>query len=147
MSETEPDNPTPLEPVPPDSESAEALGASQNRSSPGELSRESKRRVAANEAIYRELNEQLHALSGTQMSVYCECGNVTCSIIIAIKPTRYEDVRSDPLQFVLVPGHENPAVETVIDRHDEYVVVRKLRSAAPEIAQHTHRGTGPDAHA
>lgn len=41
-------------------------------------------------------------------------------------PDRLRQLRSAPRQFAVVPGHEELDLETVIERHDSYVVVEKL---------------------
>jgi hypothetical protein len=41
----------------------------------------------------------------------------------------YERVRSQRDRFALVPGHENSAIERVVERDDRYVVVDKLDEA------------------
>ena len=37
----------------------------------------------------------------------------------------YERVRGEPTQFVMVPGHEAPEVERVVDATRRYVIVDK----------------------
>lgn len=41
----------------------------------------------------------------------------------------YVRVRSQRDRFALVPGHENSAIERVVERDDRYVVVDKLDEA------------------
>jgi hypothetical protein len=48
----------------------------------------------------------------------------------------YERIRSAPTHFVVLPGHEIPAVERVVERTGGYVVVKKLGHAG-EVAQET----------
>jgi hypothetical protein len=38
-------------------------------------------------------------------------------------------VRGDNDRFAVVPGHENPEIERVVERHERYVVVDKLPDA------------------
>jgi hypothetical protein len=45
-------------------------------------------------------------------------------------------VRAGAAQFVLVPGHEIPAIERVVERAASYVVVEKVGDAA-EVAEET----------
>jgi len=37
----------------------------------------------------------------------------------------YETVRADAMHFAVVPGHEVPDVESVVERYDAYVVIEK----------------------
>ena len=87
------------------------------------------RRIAANEAVFRQANEELEALQGstpgTRLDLLCECGVQDCTDTLELRAEEYQLVRADPLQFAVKPGHETHDVETVIARHDGYFVVRK----------------------
>lgn len=37
----------------------------------------------------------------------------------------YERVAKQPDQFVVRPGHEDPRVEQIVERHDTYLIVSK----------------------
>jgi hypothetical protein len=41
----------------------------------------------------------------------------------------YEEVRSDGTHFLLVPGHEEPSVERIVQRADGFHVVEKFSKA------------------
>jgi hypothetical protein len=91
-------------------------------------------RVGRNEAMFRSINEDIergrdadddHTLVG----FVCECGLADCSRLIELTPAEYERVRSDPCRFAIVSGHEIVEVETVVERHDRYAVVRKLETS------------------
>ena len=103
------------------------------------------RRIGENEAIYRAVNEKIEALNesfGTlaeSMTIVCECGNLSCAEQIELDPGTYERVRADPAQFVIVPGHEIPDVEDVVEQHGTYDVIRKRPGGPAELA----RGTDP----
>jgi hypothetical protein len=47
-------------------------------------------------------------------------------------------VRSDPHHFVVVPGHEIPDVETVIERNEGWWIIEK-----PGEVAHIVNGSGP----
>src|SRR5213079_2779932 len=88
---------------------------------------DSSRRVAANEALFRSVNEQVHDLNQTflvegRLRIVCECGEETCVEQIDLFPREYEAVRADAELFVVKPGHEVPGVETVVERNDAYYV-------------------------
>src|SRR4051794_24012811 len=97
-----------------------------------------KERIAANEAAFRALNESLNEhvhdrLGGTsaRSGFVCECAQVQCSEVITVDLARYERIRSDPLTFFVVPGHELPETEDVVERTRAYYVVRKHEEARP----------------
>jgi hypothetical protein len=99
-------------------------------------------RAARNEALFREVNENLarleerHGTTVTQPVYICECANAGCAEQIAIDPDAYSRVRAQPRLFFVRPGHEDPQIERVVERHDDYLVVEKT-GAAGEVAEHT----------
>jgi hypothetical protein len=102
------------------------------------------RRIGANEAVFRELNERIERLnrslaqiSDEMMHAICECGNIECAQPVVVPFRRYEEVRSDPTLFLVVPGHELVDVESIVDEADGYNVVRKIAGVAQDIAEET----------
>ena len=63
-------------------------------------------------------------------SMFCECSRLDCKTYVEILLTAYVRVRRDGDQFILVPGHEQPKIERVVERHPDYVVVEKHGVAA-----------------
>jgi hypothetical protein len=102
------------------------------------------RRVGLNEAIFREVNEQIETLNrdfGTEertMSAICECADGDCTDRLEISLTRYERVRADPRCFIIVPGHELNEFETVVETNDGFDIVQKREGAAAELAEETN---------
>jgi hypothetical protein len=106
------------------------------------MSDERARRVGLNEALFRRVNEEIEALNealGTpdSMSVICECGDGQCMERIEIRLVDYEQVRADPLLFIVVPGHVIPDLESVTERADSWEVVRKVDGTAASVAERT----------
>lgn len=95
------------------------------------------KRIGDNEALYRQVNERIKemnedfALFSETFSIACECGNVDCMERINISAQRYESTRQSGTRFIVVPGHEEPETELIVDRGDAsaYVIVEKT---APE---------------
>jgi len=90
--------------------------------------------VAANEAVFREVNEAIErgqwpGEEDERASFRCECSRPECAALISLTPRDYECVRTISRRFVMRPGHENPAVETVVERTPDYVVVEKRGEA------------------
>jgi hypothetical protein len=98
------------------------------------------RRIGENEILYRTVNEKIEDLNeafGTlteTMTVVCECGNASCAEQIELDVSTYEHVRADPTLFVIVPGHTEPDVESVVERGDGFEVVRKDEDEAAKLA-------------
>ena len=96
------------------------------------------RRLAENEAAFRDLNESLRyvAVQGTAtvetMRLVCECGDAACSEFIEVGPSEYESVRAAPTHFIVHHDHVDPRVEHVVLSTDRFVVVAKEGDAARE---------------
>jgi hypothetical protein len=91
---------------------------------------EREERLARNEAIFRVGNERMAAWEErhreAEVEEYmCECADPDCRAKVPLTQPDYERIRSDSCHFVVVPGHEIPDVETVIEEHDDWVIVEK----------------------
>jgi hypothetical protein len=100
------------------------------------------RRIGENEALFREVNERVQELderfgAARTFEIVCECGNDTCFERIGIDRGAYEAVRNDARTFAVVPGHELPDLEDVVEQHDAYFVVRKKVGPGASVAQAT----------
>ena len=92
------------------------------------------RRVAINEARFREVNEAIErglwpGEEGSLTSFRCECARLDCNKLVSITPGEYELVRSHGRRFLVLPGHEDPKVETVVETQSGYVIVEKREAA------------------
>src|SRR2546428_436054 len=70
-------------------------------------------RIGANEALFREVNERISRVEeqfGQTQSfeIVCECGRTDCDERFQITHAAYSRLRSNPLHFAVVPGHEMP---------------------------------------
>lgn len=99
-----------------------------------------KRRLAENQALFREINERIEANAETQGSdqhVYefvCECSSLECFERFELTLAEYGPVRDRPQRFIVISGHEQPEVEDVVERHGEVVIVEKRGAAADAVA-------------
>jgi len=104
---------------------------------------ERQRRLALNEAMFREVNERVEDMNKTFSSVtgmfdiFCECGDSACTERIPVPKGIYEETRADATHFLLSAGHENPDVERVILSYDSYVVVEKEGEVVEEVVERT----------
>lgn len=96
-------------------------------------------RIGSNEAIFREVNERIKELtwSHDNAEFLCECGSEICAEPIRLLLTDYEAVRADPRRFAIVPGHDIPDVERVVEEHEHYAVVEKLPGIPTKVATET----------
>jgi hypothetical protein len=103
------------------------------------------RRIAKNEALFREVNERLRDLNASlgsgngSFELLCECGDDRCFTKLEVSTTEYERVRGDATQFLVKPGHELVDLEEVVSRANDYWIVRKRAEAAEVAEQHDPR--------
>jgi hypothetical protein len=78
-----------------------------------------------NEAINRAL-ASMGGDASCDVSYVCECADPLCFEEVTLRADQYRHLRasSDDL-YVVVPGHENEALETVIGTIGPYLVVEK----------------------
>jgi hypothetical protein len=102
------------------------------------------RRIGRNEAIFREVNEQIeqlndrfHAIDDGMLRLVCECGSIGCAEQLGVTAAAYESTRADSSLFIVRPGHEIPDVEEVVEREADYFVVRKRPGGPEELARET----------
>ena len=97
-------------------------------------------RIAKNEAVFRAANreiEQADKESGDPdgvLEVICECGQEGCSGLIRLTVAEYDGIHAQDYRFIVLAGHENPEIESVVERRSEYLVVDKF-GEAEEIAE------------
>lgn len=100
-------------------------------------------RQARNESLLRDVNERIAALDRRaeagwadgvpdRFQFRCECGAASeCHESVSMTLAEYEAVRTQPDRFVVVPGHEEPQIETPVAHYERYVVVDKLNAYEP----------------
>ena len=111
-----------------DDSHARALIAARERLVPTPSARPRDQRLTENELLFRRANEEAtrHTLRGdvpAQLEVVCECTDRDCRQTLTMSTAEYEWLRQNSLRFVVLPGHEAPAVEQVVERFDGYVIV------------------------
>jgi hypothetical protein len=96
-------------------------------------------RLARNESFFRQVNERIKEIAGrhdyAEQEFLCECADPGCTQRILLTVREYEHIRSKPTRFVLVPGHAAPAVEYVVEREGDHVVVEKVGTAGDVAAE------------
>lgn len=95
---------------------------------------EREKRMTQNETLFREVNERVQEKvdgfgGGGAFQYFCECANADCTFRLVLTKAQYEDVRADPTQFVVLPLHFTPEVETLVSENEGYWIVRKTGEA------------------
>jgi hypothetical protein len=105
--------------------------------------RERARRLGLNEAMFREVNERLETVQERTSSQFgvlelvCECGDRECAERISLTMEEYQELRSDPLLFAMLPTHEIPDVEDVVRQMNGWLIVRKQPGVPAAVARAT----------
>lgn len=98
------------------------------------MATERERRIAENEAIFRVANERMasweeqHEADEVEL-YFCECANPDCREKVPLRKPDYERVRGNSRHFFVVPGHDVPDVETVIETHEDWILIEKGAAA------------------
>lgn len=102
------------------------------------------KRIADNEASFRDINERLEdglrqvRHTPELLRFICECGDRRCESSVSLTFEEYEAVRRDSRRFAVVPGHVFPETERVVAGNDRYEVVEK-HGAAVEVTDAADR--------
>ena len=89
------------------------------------------KRLAQNEALFREINERVRDLAATHgpddhvYTFFCECSNTDCTLQVELTRGAYESVRAHGNRFLVATGHELPDIEHVVERNEGWWVVQK----------------------
>jgi hypothetical protein len=87
-------------------------------------------REATTEAIFRNVNERIaesaQRFDADEAEFVCECGDRSCTHRLEAPLDDYERVRGKATRFLLAPGHENDAIEKVVERRTRFQVVEKF---------------------
>jgi hypothetical protein len=99
-------------------------------------------RAARNQALFRGVNEEIRAASEvaacgaeTVHDFVCECASETCTTPVRLSLGDYDLVRRNPRRFVVAPGHEEAALEQVVQEGPRATVVEKLGPAGEVATQ------------
>ena len=103
-------------------------------------------RIAENESLFRSANERIEleaesmGYQGTKIPFLCECPDVSCTDIVQLTVADYENIRTGPTRFFVVPGHQAVAVQAhaaiVIEERDDVVISEKIGIAGRVAAAH-----------
>ncbi len=87
-------------------------------------------RQATTEAIFRNVNERIaesaQRFDADEAEFVCECGDRSCTHRLATPLDDYERARAKPTRFLLAPGHEDDAIEKVVERCGPFQIVEKF---------------------
>lgn len=69
-------------------------------------------RAARNDAVFREANEGIKASAAqygmtSRIPFICECPDSSCTTILQLSLSAYEEIRSEARRFLVATGHES----------------------------------------
>jgi hypothetical protein len=112
---------------------------------------ETERRKAANEVVFRNVNERIKQLQHSfavaerePLQMICECDRLDCMERVTVGVDAYELIRSHPDEFIVSPGHEDTQVDEVVSVSSGYTIVRKKAGDPRDIAVATDPRSQPD---
>jgi hypothetical protein len=88
-------------------------------------------RAAQNELVFRAVNEQIVKMTDrfreqlADIDIVCECASTSCVGTIRINADVFAKIERVEGRFLVLPGHEDEAVERVVVRLADYVIVWK----------------------
>lgn len=103
------------------------------------------KKVARNQAMYRQVNERIEDINDAfgqisgEFVVVCECADRMCAEQISMSREAYERTRANSTQFILRPGHQAADVEETVATEADYVVVEKHEGEPARLAKKTDR--------
>lgn len=78
------------------------------------------------EVFFRAVNEEIFKSGdATAADVVCECANPLCTERMSVAASTLHALHANPKLFLLLPGHQVPDLERVVDEIDGYLVVQK----------------------
>lgn len=93
-------------------------------------------RLARNEDHFRDINESLrdkhiHAtvVRSGPLPFVCECASGECTEAVELTLDEFRRIRRNPRWFVVVPGHQAPDVEVIVESSESFIVVEKVDEA------------------
>ena|SRR5437868_151938 len=103
------------------------------------MSDDQARRLAQNEAFFRQVNERIREVAGgdedREQEFLCECSDPSCTERITVSLREYEEIRAKPARFLLMPGHTAPEIEYVVEQDDSHLVIEKVGQAGNVAAE------------
>lgn len=85
------------------------------------------------EQVKQERPRKFHE-DTTKLRFYCECSNLNCRDRIKLTVGEYETAAKGRREFIVIPGHENKAVEKIVRQTANFTVVEKYLDPAKVMA-------------
>lgn len=107
-------------------------------------------RIGKNESLFRAANEAIEleaesiGVGADPVPFVCECPDPSCTEIVELTLAEYEEVRTGPTRFFVLPGHQALAVQAnaavVVEERDGVVIADKIGIAGQVAAANHGKG-------
>jgi hypothetical protein len=98
-------------------------------------------RAARNEVLFRDVNENIASLQQdfdaptAEPMFVCECADLECTEQLqAVDLDVFQRTREKPRRFLVIRGHQDAQIESVVETYASYLVVEKMGEAG-EVAE------------
>jgi len=65
-------------------------------------------------------------IKNTPIEFACECSDLNCQGRVRVSIADYEAIHKQKLHFIVMDGHQQADIETVVNKVNGYVVVKKF---------------------
>jgi len=97
-------------------------------------------RLVRSQILLREVNERIAEIAsssaGDLPEFLCECSRNDCTETLALSLPEYERVRSSSNLFVILPGHECPEVDHVVEAKHGSQLVEETKHVELVVSSH-----------
>ncbi len=112
------------------------------------------RRQVENEVVFRQTNEKVikdideiktaagadgftELVHDSSMPIHflCECSDENCAGRIVLAQDKYKNLHKNKSRFIILPGHNKPAIERIIEETKSYLVVEKFMTPPQDVKE------------
>lgn len=112
----------------------------------------SKRRMEENQLYFRRPNQkvaggfdELKKIAKDQgdnellkdadpiINFFCECSDEDCKQRIRFRPGRYRALHKNKSHFTIMPGHDVPEIEHIVESSKNYIIVEKYNTPKAKV--------------
>jgi hypothetical protein len=99
---------------------------------------QSLQRRADNEVIFEKANDVIAKVAQRmqddpeeEVRFLCECSDSSCAAQVEVTVDEYKDIRRRDNVFILLPRHDDPRIENIVDTNPRFVLVQKKEQFQP----------------
>jgi hypothetical protein len=100
-------------------------------------------KAAQNQLVFRHVNERIRELgdrvldSVFELDFTCECDDPACTKTIEMPIREFVEMDEITNRFIVLPGHEDNAVEEAVATSDRSLIVAKRGAGAEYVEEHS----------